>query len=168
VFKIDHRAQSVIGKTPTLLEPYGNYVVIELLKQEDTTKGGVVLPDQVKDKEKKMLARVVAVGTGQRTGISGELIPCFSKPGDLVVLLKHAPTEVKIGDGIFHVVFEGDILGRIDQEELARLLEEEEVEEVEEPDTPVSETDEDPGAAENYGAGTVVQRESGVFVVTGS
>lgn len=152
---MDHKTKKIIGKTPSLLEPYGNYVCVRVFETEEMTAGGVVLPEAVREKDKQMLAEVISVGCGQRTGFSGELIPCFSKPGDLVILRRYAPIDVCIGGEKYQCVFEGDILGKIDRERLARLVEETPDEE---PviDTPVSSEDEIEGAVVTKSAGGIL------------
>jgi len=81
------------------------------VKEEETTKGGIIIPDTAK--EKPIEAKVVAVGTG-RILDSGEVRELAVKKGDLVLFGKYGGTEVKI-DGEDHLILrEDDILGIIE------------------------------------------------------
>ena len=81
------------------------------MKEEETTKGGIIIPDTAK--EKPIEAKVVAVGTG-RILDSGEVRTLAVKKGDLVLFGKYGGTEVKI-DGEDHLILrEDDILGIIE------------------------------------------------------
>ncbi len=85
--------------------------MVKRVKEEETTKGGIIIPDTAK--EKPIEAKVVAVGTG-RILDSGEIRPLAVKKGDLVLFGKYGGTEVKI-DGEEHLILrEDDILGIIE------------------------------------------------------
>lgn len=162
----EHLKLKVIGEHPELLAPYGNYITIELTKAEKETIGGVYLPDELVDRDRQVLARVIAVGPGQRS-LNGERMPCFTQPGDLVLVLKHAPIEIKVGGSKFHVVAEGDVVGKLDETLLNTLLEEA-------MDQERARRDAEPPPAEPVGEveqetedGTVTTLPSGLLLVTG-
>ena len=116
------RLYDAIADNPNIVQPMGNYVIVDIFKAEDQTKGGVALPDQVKDQDRRMLAWVLSVGKG-RKGLAGELMKPEVEPGDLIILLRHAPIDVVLVRGKkFSVVAEGDILGKIDQWQLNKIL----------------------------------------------
>ena len=86
-------------------------ILVKRVKEEETTKGGIIIPDTAK--EKPIEAKVVAVGTGRLLD-SGEVRPLAVKKGDLVLFGKYGGTEVKI-DGEEHLILrEDDILGIIE------------------------------------------------------
>ncbi len=114
------KAAQAIGKNPTIVQPLGNYLTVRLFKPDEKTAGGIALPENARDRQ--ALAEVIATGPGQRSIVDGQFLPCYCKPGDLIIVLKHAPTEIKLGGETFHVVFEGDVIGRVDREELDALL----------------------------------------------
>ena len=90
------------------IRPLHDRVGIKRLDSEATTPGGIVIPDNAK--EKPITALVIAVGNGKPLN-SGQTRPIAVKPGDKVLIGKYSGTEVKI-DGIEHVVLrEGEILG---------------------------------------------------------
>jgi chaperonin GroES len=93
------------------IRPLHDRILVKRVKEEETTKGGIIIPDTAK--EKPIEAKVVAVGTG-RILDSGELRALAVKKGDLVLFGKYGGTEVKI-DGEDHLILrEDDILGIIE------------------------------------------------------
>jgi chaperonin GroES len=93
------------------IRPLHDRILVQRVKEEETTKGGIIIPDTAK--EKPIEAKVVAVGTG-RILDSGEVRSLAVKKGDLVLFGKYGGTEVKI-DGEDHLILrEDDILGIIE------------------------------------------------------
>ncbi len=82
------------------LSPLGERVVLKESIAEETTKSGIVLPSQAK--EKPQYAEVVEVGPG--IVVDGEKIPMEVKPGDKVIYSKYAGTEVKLGDDEYIII----------------------------------------------------------------
>lgn len=91
------------------LVPLGDRVVIKQLVAEETTKSGIVIPGQ--NKEKPQQAEVVAVGPGGM--IDGKEVKMEVKVGDQVIYSKYAGTEVKIEDEELIIVKQSDILAII-------------------------------------------------------
>ena len=93
------------------IRPLHDRILVKRVKEEETTKGGIIIPDTAK--EKPIEAKVVAVGTGRLLD-SGEVRPLAVKKGDVVLFGKYGGTEVKI-DGEDHLILrEDDILGIIE------------------------------------------------------
>ncbi len=93
------------------IRPLHDRILVKRVKEEEKTKGGIIIPDTAK--EKPIEAKVVAVGTG-RVLDNGEVRPLAVKKGDLVLFGKYGGTEVKI-DGEDHLILrEDDILGIIE------------------------------------------------------
>jgi len=88
------------------LKPLGDRVVIKQLEAEETTKSGIVLPSQ--SKEKPQQAEVLAVGPGGI--VDGKEVKMEVKPGDKVIYSKYAGTEVKVNDDELIIVRQNDIL----------------------------------------------------------
>jgi chaperonin GroES len=86
----------------------GDRVVVKALPLEDRTKGGIVLPDTVKEKPQK--GEIVAVGSGRLLD-SGQRVAIDLKPGDQVLYSKYAGNEVKIDDVDYLILRETDVLG---------------------------------------------------------
>ena len=91
--------------------PLHDRVVIRRLEGEEKTKGGIIIPDTVKEKPQE--GEVIAVGPGARDE-SGKLIPVDLKAGDLVLFGKWSGSEVKIGGQELLIMKESDIMGVIE------------------------------------------------------
>ncbi len=94
------------------LKPISDHIVIEPLKEEEKTKGGIFLP-QTSGKEKPEQGTVIAVGPGKKTS-SGELISMEVKNGDKVIFTKYGPQEIKVGDKEYLIASQDDILAIIE------------------------------------------------------
>lgn len=89
------------------LKPLGDRIIVKRLEAETKTKGGIIIPDNAKEKPSE--GKVVAVGAGALTS-EGKLIPMNVKEGDIVLFAKWGGTEVKI-EGEDHLIMkESDIL----------------------------------------------------------
>ena len=88
------------------LVPLGDRVVLKQLVAEETTKSGIVLPGQ--NKEKPQQAEVVAVGPGGV--IEGKEVKMEVKAGDQVIYSKYAGTDVKLEEDEYIIVKQSDIL----------------------------------------------------------
>ena len=93
------------------LVPLGDRVVIKALVAEETTKSGIVLPGQAKEKPQQ--AEVIAVGPGGV--VDGKEVVMQVKPGDKVIYSKYSGTEVKLAeDENLIIVKQSDILAIIE------------------------------------------------------
>jgi len=92
------------------LLPLGDRVVLKQLLAEETTKSGIVLPGQAKEKPQQ--AEVVAVGPGGM--IDGKEVTMQVKVGDKVIYSKYAGTEVKLDDEEYIIVKQSDILAVVE------------------------------------------------------
>ncbi|MBQ4283581.1 MAG: co-chaperone GroES [Lachnospira sp.] len=92
------------------LVPLGDRVVIKALVAEETTKSGIVLPGQAKEKPQQ--AEVVAVGPGGM--VDGKEVTMQVKVGDKVIYSKYSGTEVKLDDEELIIVKQSDILAIIE------------------------------------------------------
>ncbi|MGN0369465.1 MAG: co-chaperone GroES [Butyrivibrio sp.] len=92
------------------LVPLGDRVVLKQLVAEETTKSGIVLPGQAKEKPQQ--AEVIAVGPGGV--VDGKEVTMQVKVGDKVIFSKYAGTEVKLDDEELIVVRQNDILAVIE------------------------------------------------------
>lgn len=92
------------------LVPLGDRVVIKQLVAEETTKSGIVLPGQ--NKEKPQQAEVIAVGPGGV--VDGKEVTMQVKAGDKVIYSKYSGTEVEVDDVEYIIVKQNDILAVIE------------------------------------------------------
>jgi len=93
------------------LVPLGDKVVLKQLLAEETTKSGIVLPGQAKEKPQQ--AEVIAVGPGGV--VDGKEVTMQVKVGDKVIYSKYAGTEVKLGDDEYIVVKQNDIVAIVEE-----------------------------------------------------
>ena len=90
------------------IRPLQDRVIVKRIEEEETTKGGIIIPDSAK--EKPMEGVITAVGTG-KVSDDGKKTPLDVKAGDKVLFGKYAGTEIQI-DGEEHLIMrEDDILG---------------------------------------------------------
>ncbi|GHV29401.1 10 kDa chaperonin [Synergistales bacterium] len=93
------------------LRPLGDRIVVKAAPHEEMTKGGLVLPDTVK--EKPVEGVVVAVGSGKLND-DGKRQPIDVKPDDRVIYSKYSGTEVKLEGEDFLILSERDILAVVE------------------------------------------------------
>ncbi len=89
------------------IQPLGDRVLVEPVKNGEEKKGGIIIPDSAKEKPQE--GKVVAVGTG-KIDDDGKKIPFNVKAGDKVLMPKYGGTEVKIDDKEYQILREDDIL----------------------------------------------------------
>jgi chaperonin GroES len=93
-----------------LFKPLGSRVVLKETEAEETTKSGIVLPSNAK--EKTYIAEVVEVGPGEIK--DGKEIKMEVKKGDRVLYRKYAGTEIKLEDKKYLIVKQDDILAIVE------------------------------------------------------
>ena len=91
--------------------PLHDRVVVRRIEADAKTKGGIIIPDTVKEKPQE--GEVVAVGPGGRDE-SGKLTPVELKPGERVLFGKWSGTEVKIDGEELLIMKETDVMGVIE------------------------------------------------------
>ena len=92
------------------IKPLADRVVIKSVELEETTKSGIILTSQAK--EKPQVAEVVAVGPGGC--VDGKEVTMYVKVGDRVIYSKYAGTEVKLDDAEYMIVRQSDILAVVE------------------------------------------------------
>ena len=92
------------------LVPLGDRVVIKALVAEETTKSGIVLPGQAKEKPQQ--AEVIAVGPGGV--VEGKEVTMQVAVGQKVIYSKYAGTEVKLDGEEYIIVRQNDILAVVE------------------------------------------------------
>ncbi len=91
------------------LQPLGDRLVVKPIQKEEMTRGGIFIPDTVKEKPQE--GEVVAVGPGRMTD-DGKRIEMDVKVGDRVIYSKYGGSEVKIDDVEMIILRESDILAK--------------------------------------------------------
>ncbi len=89
-------------------KPLHDRVLVRRVESDDTTKGGLIIPETAKEKPQE--GEVIATGEGARKD-SGELIAMAVKEGDKILFGKWSGTEVTIDGEEYLIMKESDILG---------------------------------------------------------
>ncbi len=92
------------------LNPLDDRVVIEPLSAEETTAGGIVLPDAAKEKPQR--GKVIAIGPGRLLD-SGDRCPVALAIGDEVLFAKYGGTDIEIDKKEVKILRESDILAKV-------------------------------------------------------
>ena len=93
-----------------MIKPLQDRVVLKMVENEETTKSGILIAANAK--EKSQVAIVIAVGPGGN--VDGKEITMEVKENDKVVVAKYAGTEIKIDGEEYTIVKQSDILGIIE------------------------------------------------------
>ena len=88
------------------LSPLGDRVIIKLFEEEETRKGGIIIPDTAKERPQE--GEVIAVGKGRRNN-AGDRIDMEVKTGDRVLFGKYVGNEITIDEEKLMVMKEDDI-----------------------------------------------------------
>lgn len=90
------------------IKPLADRVIVQPMPAEETTKGGIILPDTAK--EKPIEGTVIAVGPGRVTD-EGKEVKMNVKAGDKVLYGKYSGTEINIEGEEYLIMRESDIYG---------------------------------------------------------
>jgi chaperonin GroES len=92
------------------VKPLSDRVIVKALEAEERTAGGIIIPDNAKEKPQK--GEVIAVGPG-KIADNGQKISMELKKGDKVLYGKYSGTEVAIDSQEYLIMRESDILAVI-------------------------------------------------------
>src|SRR5207248_6083882 len=90
------------------LTPLHDRVVIKRIEEQETVRGGIIIPDSAKEKPQE--GEVIAVGKG-KSNDEGKVFPLDVKEGDRVLFGKYSGTEIKIDGEEFLIMREEEVLG---------------------------------------------------------
>ena len=93
------------------LRPLQDRILVQRVKEEDKTKGGIIIPDTAK--EKPIEGKVIATGNGKLSE-EGKRIALEVKKGDRILFGKYSGTEVKIEGEEYLIMREDDVFGVIE------------------------------------------------------
>jgi chaperonin GroES len=93
------------------LKPLGDRLIVRAVEEEETTAGGILLPDTAKEKPQK--GKVLAVGDGRIGEDTGKRIPLDVSEGDEVLYSKYGGTEIKVDGEDLLVLRESDVLAKV-------------------------------------------------------
>ncbi len=93
------------------IRPLQDRIIVRRVNEEETTKGGIIIPDSAKEKPQE--GKVIAVGKG-KANEDGKLQKLDVKKGDKVLFSKYSGTEINI-EGVEHLIIrEDDVLGVVE------------------------------------------------------
>jgi chaperonin GroES len=92
------------------VRPLGDRVLVQPIEEQETKKGGIIIPDTAKEKPQE--GKVVALGTGKLDD-NGKKVEFTVKKGDKVLISKYGGTEIKVEGESYLIMREDDILGII-------------------------------------------------------
>ncbi len=98
-------------KSKISIQPIGDRIVVERESSEETTAGGILLPDSAKDKPSRGV--VVSIGTGRLLD-DGSRSELQLKVGDRVIFSSYAPEELTVNDQEYLLMREDDVLAVIE------------------------------------------------------
>lgn len=93
------------------IRPLHDRLIVKRFEEEEKTKGGIIIPDNAKEKPQQ--GEVIAVGNGKHLE-DGRVVPLEVKKGDRVLFGKYSGTEIKIDGTEYLMMREEDILGIVD------------------------------------------------------
>ena len=94
------------------VRPLHDRVLIKRIEEQDTVKGGIVIPDTAKEKSQE--GEVISVGTGKMLE-NGSILPLVVKKGDRILFGKYSGTEIKVEDEDYLILREDEIVGILTQ-----------------------------------------------------
>jgi len=100
-----------MAKAAPKIRPLGEKVLIERMEAEETTRGGIVLPDTAKEKPQR--GTVLAVGDGKMLD-DGTRAESQVRKGDKVLFASYGGTEIKVEGDEYLLMDESDILAILD------------------------------------------------------
>lgn len=94
------------------IRPLHDRLIVKRFEEEERTKGGIIIPDNAKEKPQQ--GEVIAVGNGKVLE-DGNKVPLEVKKGDRVLFGKYSGTEIKVDGNEYLMMREDDILGIVEK-----------------------------------------------------
>ena len=93
------------------IRPLHDRILVKREEEQETKKGGIIIPDSAKEKPQE--GKVVAVGNG-RVNEDGKKVPLDVKARDRILFGKYAGSEVKLDDEEYLILKEEDVLAIVE------------------------------------------------------
>jgi chaperonin GroES len=90
------------------IRPLYDRIVVKRIEEQETVRGGIIIPDSAKEKPQE--GEVVAVGQGKRLD-DGKLVPLELKAGDRILFGKYSGSDIKIDGEEYLIMREDEVLG---------------------------------------------------------
>ena len=93
------------------IRPLYDRIVVKRIEEQETVRGGIIIPDSAKEKPQE--GEVVAVGHGKRLE-NGTLVPLDVKVGDRILFGKYSGSDIKLDGEEYMIMREDEVLGVLD------------------------------------------------------
>ena len=93
------------------IRPLYDRIVVKRIEEQETVRGGIIIPDSAKEKPQE--GEVVAVGNGKRLE-NGTLVPLDVKAGDRILFGKYSGSDIKLDGQEYMIMREDEVLGVLD------------------------------------------------------
>jgi len=93
------------------IRPLYDRIVVKRIEEQETVRGGIIIPDSAKEKPQE--GEVVAVGHGKRLD-DGKLVPLDLKAGDRILFGKYSGSDIKLDNEEYLIMREDEVLGVLD------------------------------------------------------
>ena len=93
------------------IRPLYDRIVVKRIEEQETVRGGIIIPDSAKEKPQK--GEVVAVGKGKRLE-DGKVIPLDVQPGDQILFGKYSGSDIQLDGEEYLIMREDEVLGILD------------------------------------------------------
>ena len=93
------------------IRPLYDRIVVKRIEEQETVRGGIIIPDSAKEKPQE--GEVVAVGNGKRLE-NGTMVPLDAKVGDRILFGKYSGSDIKLDGDEYMIMREDEVLGVLD------------------------------------------------------
>jgi chaperonin GroES len=93
------------------IRPLYDRIVVKRIEEQETVRGGIIIPDSAKEKPQE--GEVMAVGNGKRLE-DGKLVPLDVKVGDRILFGKYSGSDIKLDGDEYMIMREDEVLGVLD------------------------------------------------------
>ena len=93
------------------IRPLYDSIVVKRIEEQETVRGGIIIPDSAKEKPQE--GEVIAVGNGKRLE-DGKLVPLDVKAGDRILFGKYSGSDIKLDGEEYMIMREDEVLGVLD------------------------------------------------------
>jgi chaperonin GroES len=93
------------------IRPLHDRIVVKRIEEQETVRGGIIIPDSAKEKPQE--GEVMAVGNGKKNE-DGKVLPLDVKAGDRILFGKYSGNEIKIDGEEYIIMREDEVLGVLD------------------------------------------------------
>ena len=94
------------------IRPLYDRIVVKRIEEQETVRGGIIIPDSAKEKPQE--GEVMAVGKGKRNEKDGTLVPLDVQVGDRILFGKYSGSDIKLDGDEYMIMREDEVLGVLD------------------------------------------------------